>query len=251
MRVMMAFSDSHFRRRRFNGSGPVERLLILVVVAAVVGVTIGLLLPKISHPVGELTGEYVASGPAADALNGLSVDDHPSVAGYNREDFGYNQMDIGGSGCDAREHVLARDLNDVTYRHRGSCQVASGVLHDPYTGKTIHFLRGKNTSQNVQIDHVVALQNAWQSGARHWSTAKRYQYGNDMYNLLAVDGPSNEQKGSASAAYWLPANGAFRCQYVARQIGVKEKYGLSVPSPEQRALRAVLHGCPAQEVPKR
>ena len=247
----MAFSDPHFRRRRFNGSGPMERLLILLVIAVAVGITIGLVLPKISHPLGELTGEYTASGPAAQALDGLTIDDHPSAAGYNREDFGYNQTSVGNSSCNVREHVLVRDLSDVVYKRRGSCQVKSGVLHDPYTGKTIHFLRGEKTSQAVQIDHVVALQNAWQSGAKHWNAAKRYQYGNDMYNLLAVDGPSNEEKGSASAAYWLPTNGSYRCGYVARQIGVKEKYGLTVTSQEKRAMQAVLHGCPAQEVPKR
>ena len=126
----------------------------------------------------------------------------------------------------------------------------SGTLNDPYTGKTIHFRRGRDTSSAVQIDHVVALENAWQSGAREWSRAKRYEYGNDMYNLLAVDGPANQEKGSASAAYWLPTNGDYRCDYVARQIGVKDKYGLTVTIKEKRAMLSVLHGCPAQSIPE-
>lgn len=86
--------------------------------------------------------------------------------------------------------------------------------------------------------------------AREWSRAERYEYGNDMYNLLAVDGPANQEKGSASAAYWLPTNGDYRCDYVARQIGVKDKYGLTVTTKEKRAMLSVLHGCPAQSIPE-
>ena len=145
---------------------------------------------------------------------------------------------------EAGEDVLARDLTDVRYiagsgssSDSGSgsgagCKVKSGVLSDPYTGTTIRFTRGVKTSSAVQIDHVVALENAWQSGANQWGRTKRYRFGNDMYNLLAVDGPANQEKGSASAAYWLPTNGAYRCDYVARQIGVKDKYGLTVTTQE-------------------
>ena len=103
----------------------------------------------------------------------------------------------------------------------------------------------------MQIDHVVALENAWQSGANQWDHTKRYRFGNDMYNLLAVDGPANQEKGSASAAYWLPTNGAYRCDYVARQIGVKAKYGLTVTTKEKRAMLSVLRACPAQAVPEK
>ena len=124
------------------------------------------------------------------------------------------------------------------------------MLHDPYTGKTIRFTRGVKTSSAVQIDHVVALENAWRSGASAWDAGKRYAFANDPYNLLAVDGPANQAKGSASAAYWLPTNSAYRCDYVARQIGVKAKYSLSVTSNEKTAMQAVLHTCPAQEIPQ-
>lgn len=242
--------DAHFTKRRFNASSPLERLLILLVVAVVVGITIGVVLPKISQPVGQLTGEYTASGPAADALDALSVNDNLKTSSYQRDAFGYNQTDTDGNGCDVREDVLARDLTEVRYTYAGGCKVKSGILQDPYTGKTIHFVRGAKTSAAVQIDHVVALENAWQSGASAWDTAKRYRFGNDMLNLLAVDGPANQEKGSASAAYWLPTNGAFRCQYVTRQIGVKTKYGLSITSKEKRAMQSVLHACPAQKLPQ-
>ncbi|MBM6699661.1 HNH endonuclease [Bifidobacterium pullorum subsp. saeculare] len=235
--------------RRPGATGPLEGLLILLVIAVAVGMSVGFVLPKVSPTVGKATGEFTASGPAADALAGLAVDDHPRKDGYDRNLFGYRETDEDGNGCDVRDDVLARDLTDVTFR-RGSCIVESGVLDDPYTGRTIHFQRGRATSAAVQIDHVVALENAWQSGARDWDQATRYRFGNDMGNLLAVDGPANSEKGSASAAYWLPTNGAYRCDYVARQIAVKAEYALSVTSAERDAMRAVLHTCPAQELPR-
>ncbi|WP_432624873.1 HNH endonuclease family protein, partial [Bifidobacterium sp.] len=175
---------THFRRRLFNADGPVERILILLVVAVVAGVTIGLLMPKVNPTVGELTGEYTASGTAAQTLQQLTVDDEPRRAGYDRDSFGFRQTDDDGNGCDVREDVLARDLTDVRYQQ--GCKVQSGTLSDPYTGKTIRFVRGVHTSSAVQIDHVVALENAWQSGANTWDRAKRVRFGNDMYNLLAV-----------------------------------------------------------------
>ena len=178
--------------------------MILVAIAALLGVVIGLALPKISPSIGEITGEYIASGPAADALNGLQVDDRPDSTGYDRDSFGFRATDDDGDGCDVRDVVLARDLTDVIFSAAKRCQVSSGTLADPYTGKTILFVRGRNTSAAVQIDHVVALANAWQSGARDWTTAQRYRFGNDPYNLLAVDGPANQDKGSAPPLTGFP-----------------------------------------------
>ena len=241
-------NSAHFRRRP-NASSPLERILILVVLAVIIGVTVGLLLPQVSSNAARITGGYTATGDAADTLNRLTVDDGQDPSGYDRDSFGFRETDTDGNGCDAREDVLARDLTDVRYKSAGSCTVESGTLDDPYTGQTIQFVRGRTTSAKVQIDHVVALENAWQSGARDWTTAERHQFGNDPYNLLAVDGPANQEKGSASAAYWLPTNSAYRCQYVARQIGVKDKYHLTVTSAEKDAMLAVLHSCPGQEVP--
>ncbi|KFJ08175.1 HNH endonuclease family protein [Bifidobacterium tsurumiense] len=241
--------QTRWRKRRFSGTSLTERVLILLVIAVVIGITIGIWLPQVSQPIGEITGEYVATGPASDALDALSVDDNPSKAGYDRDLFGYRQTDSDGNGCDVREDVLARDLSNVTYTVAGGCKVASGILQDPYTGKTINFVRGPQTSAAVQIDHVVALENAWQSGARNWDSAKRYRFGNDMNNLLAVDGPANQEKGSASAAYWLPTNSAYRCTYVAKQIAVKSTYSLTVTTAEKRAMKSVLRSCPAQQLP--
>lgn len=188
-------AGKRFKKSWINADGPLERILILLVVVAVIGVTIGMLLPKVNPTVGEITGEYTATGTAAETLEKLTVDDNPSKAGYDRDAFGFRETDDDGNGCDVREDVLARDLTDVQYKNSRSCQVASGTLDDPYTGQTIQFVRGVKTSSAVQIDHVVALENAWQSGANTWDHTKLYQFGNDMYNLLAVDGPANQQKG--------------------------------------------------------
>lgn len=243
---------ARFRRRLVRGQRFVERVLVLVFLAALAGAGIGLALPELSPTVAKVTGETASTGQAADVLATLAVDDAPDASGYSRDAFGYRETDDDGDGCDIREDILARDLKNVAFKGASgkyACTVVSGTLDDPYTGRTITFTRGVQTSAAVQIDHVVALENAWQSGARNWDTAKRYRYGNDPYNLLAVDGPANQDKGSASAAYWLPTNGAYRCGYVARQIGVKSKYGLTVTSAEKDAMLAVLHACPGQEIP--
>ena len=240
---------SHFPRRLIDTTTGWFRVLVMVVAAAIIGICAAVLLTKLSPGVAEITGEHTATGQAADVLATLEVSDEANPGGYDRDLFGFRKVDANNDGCDVREDILARDLTDVTYKYRGSCTVASGVLHDPYTGKTITFTRGVKTSSAVQIDHVVALQNAWQSGARDWSQQKRFRFGNDLYNLLAVDGPANQEKGAASAAYWLPTNGEYRCDYVARQIGVKDKYGLSVTTQEKRAMLSVLHSCPGQAIP--
>ncbi|NEG89972.1 DUF1524 domain-containing protein [Bifidobacterium aerophilum] len=240
---------SHFPRRRFDPSGPAGRALILLALAVACGIGLGVGLPNVSPTVGRITGDYAAGGPAADALSRLVIDDDPDRSGYDRSLFGYRATDDDGNGCDVREDVLARDLTDVRYVTAGGCAVRSGTLDDPYTGRTIRFVRGARTSSAVQIDHVVALENAWQSGARDWDTATRYRFGNDLANLLAVDGPANQEKGSASAAYWLPTNGDYRCRYVARQIAVKAAYGLTVTSREQRAMQSVLAACPGEPLP--
>ena len=124
-----------------------------------------------------------------------------------------------------------------------------GTLHDPYTGKVIAFVRGSGTSSKVQIDHVVALGDAWQKGAQQLSADTRLHLANDPLNLLAVDGPTNQRKGDGDAATWLPPNKAYRCQYVARQVAVKARYHLWVTSAERDAIARVLAGCPSRRLP--
>ncbi|MFW6188720.1 MAG: GmrSD restriction endonuclease domain-containing protein [Actinomycetota bacterium] len=188
------------------------------------------------------------SSPAGRALAALPVEDAGSGADYDRlEQFG-DWADPDGNGCDTRNDVLARDLTGVVVADDG-CTVRSGTLEDPYTGTTIPFVRGPATSADVQIDHVVALQNAWITGADRLTQDERADLANDPLNLLAVDGPTNGDKSAADAAEWLPPNEAYRCEYVARQIAVKSRYGLFVTAAEKDAMAGVLAGCPDQGLP--
>ena len=121
--------------------------------------------------------------------------------------------------------------------------MVSGLLHDPYTGKDIPFTRGQGTSEAVQIDHVVAMSNAWQTGAQQLTAEERTNFANDPLNLLAVDGPANQKKGDGDAATWLPPQKNYRCAYVARQIEVKARYRLWVTQPEKDAMLSILDTC--------
>lgn len=170
---------ARFRRRAVNPSGPLERILILLVLAAIIGVSAGLLLPQASTTVGKVVGNYTATGSAADTLAALTVNDNPDASGYDRDSFAFREYDADGNGCDTREDILARDLTDVRLKAGDTCTVVSGTLADPYTGQTINFVRGRSTSSAVQIDHVVALENAWQSGARDWDSQTRREFAND------------------------------------------------------------------------
>lgn len=179
------------------------------------------------------------------ALASLTVRGHEKVPRYQRSAFGQTWADVDRNGCDTRNDILARDLRNTTFRpgtHR--CVVTSGQLLDPYTGKTINFVKGQKTSEAVQIDHVVALANAWQSGAWRWDAHRREEFANEPRNLLAVDGPANQEKSADDAAHWLPANSDFQCVYVTTQIQVKSAWGLSVTSEEKDAMARVLANCP-------
>jgi hypothetical protein len=180
-------------------------------------------------------------------LEKLEIKDHQAAASYARDEFGSGWAKW--QTCDTRQKILARDLTEIVY-DEDNCTVLSGVLNDPYTGKTINFTRGTSTSGAVQIDHVVALANAWQTGASYWDKPQRVALANDDLELLAVDGPANTQKSAAAASEWLPKNLGFRCQYVARQIAVKLKYLLWVTQSEYNAMSEVLSGCPTQRLPE-
>ena len=187
---------------------------------------------------------------AEQALDSLAVKGRAPKTGYARDQFGQRWADVNRNGCDTRNDILKRDLSSVVFKAKtNNCVVLSGTLIDPYSGKTINFVRGNITSMAVQIDHVVALSNAWQTGAFKLSIETRTQFANDPLNLLAVDGPLNEQKGDGDAATWLPPLKSFRCKYVARQIAVKAKYGLWVTPPEKSAMKSILAKCPKEILP--
>ncbi|GAA0994272.1 DUF1524 domain-containing protein [Subtercola frigoramans] len=182
---------------------------------------------------------------AIDVLAKLAVKGRAPKTGYDRVgDFGTAWLDVDRNGCDTGNDILARDLTAAT--KSGPCKVMTGILADPYTATTISFVRGNSTSLAVQIDHVVALSDAWQKGAQQLSQAQRISLANDPLNLIATDGPTNEQKSDGDAATWLPPNKPFRCEYAARQVSVKATYGLWVTQAEHDALATILSVCPSQ-----
>jgi hypothetical protein len=195
------------------------------------------------EPVVVAADQTVTDSTALALLATLPVKGKAPKTGYLRTAvFGTAWLDVDRNGCDTRNDILARDLKAVV--RSGPCKVLSGVFAEPYTGNTIDFVRGNNTSTLVQIDHVVALSNAWQTGARQLTQAQRISLANDPLNLLAADGRANAQKGDGDAATWLPSAKAFRCTYIARQISVKATYGLWVAPAERDAMARVLSACP-------
>lgn len=193
------------------------------------------------------TGYFDTLKTATVGLDSLAVKGRAPKTGYTRTQFG-NGWEKSGD-CDTRNRILARDLTDVLYEVN-SCVVLSGTLNDPYTGKIIAFSRGKDTSSLIQIDHVVALSDAWQKGAQLLTPQLRQKLANDGLNLLAVDGPANMNKSDGDAATWLPPNKSVRCQYVARQVSVKLKYTLWITNAEKAAIQRVLSSCPNEPLIK-
>lgn len=187
--------------------------------------------------------EQADSFLAIDVLEDLAVKEKNTSEKYYRKLF-YDSWGRTSNGCSTREAILARDLKDV---NMNDCKVQTGTLADPYTGKNINFIRGQDTSSAVQIDHVVALSNAWATGAYQLSEEMRYEISQDPLNLLAVDGSANQEKSDQDASEWLPENLAFQCQYVARQISVKYKYELWVTPSEKASMKNVLAKCPEEK----
>ena len=184
-----------------------------------------------------------AAGTASAMLDELTVKGRAPKTGYDGDLFKW-RSDTDHNGCDTRNDVLRRDLTTITLKAgtRG-CIVLAGTLSDPYAGETYDFDRSANS---VDIDHIVARSNAWQTGALKFDEETLREFGNDPLNLLAVSSSLNRQKGDGDAATWLPPNKSYRCEYVARQIAVKHKYGLWVVKAEKDAMQRVLSRCDDQ-----
>jgi Excalibur calcium-binding domain/Protein of unknown function (DUF1524) len=183
-------------------------------------------------------------GQVADALARLPVKGRAAMTGYDRESFRFGS-DTDGDGCETRDDVLARDLEQRVLRAADECITETGSLADPYSGRQVNFVRATST---VDVDHVVSLGNAWATGAFGWDDGVRVAFANDPLNLLAVDASLNRQKSDGDAATWLPRK-SYRCDYVARQIAVKAKYRLWVTPPERSAMVGILGRCPDLTLP--
>jgi len=227
----------------------ISRILIgLVVLIAAIVATVTqpeLQQPAVSPPETPTATITAAHGDAVEVLNKIPVKGRAAKTGYTRTQFGEGWAAM--NGCDTRNVILQRDLTNIVVD--SACRVMSGTLNDPYTGSVVTFTRGETTSQTVQIDHVVALSNAWQTGAQALTHEQRVAFANDPLELLAVDGEANQQKSDGDAATWLPANKAYRCQYISRQVAIKAKYQLWITTAEKEAMLRVLQECPGQRLP--
>jgi hypothetical protein len=190
--------------------------------------------------------------PGVDVLAGIAeVPVRIRGHDYRRAAFGDSWTDDnpapgGHNGCDTRNDILDRDLVEKTYVSIKRCPnaVGTGTLHDPYTNATVPFMRGNQVGAAVQIDHIVPLALAWDLGARNWTDDMRLRFANDPANLIAVDGPANQDKGDQEPATWMPPNAAFHCQYAVQFIAVLHGYGLPVDAPSAMVLRDAAATCP-------
>ncbi|MDO4508162.1 MAG: HNH endonuclease family protein [Candidatus Saccharibacteria bacterium] len=189
----------------------------------------------------EESGDFEDGALATEILERLEVKGRAPKTGYSREEF-YNGWPT-VEGCSLRQRILKRDFGETAVLEE--CTVVAGEFTEPYTGEYMVFSSREEVSE-LQIDHVVALSDAWQKGAQNLTKEERYSIATDPLNLLAVDGAANMQKSDGDAATWLPPNKKFRCQYVSRQVSVKYKYGLWVSEAEKEAISRVLSACPHQ-----
>ncbi|WP_245990406.1 HNH endonuclease family protein [Corynebacterium pseudopelargi] len=187
--------------------------------------------------------------PAHGAVDQLIIRQPEATPPYDRDAFGQawsDDVDVPGghNGCDTRNDMLQRDLSNITFKpNTRNCVVTSGYLQDPYSGLGHQFLKGNRTSTEVQIDHVVALADAWQSGAWRWDADLRRNFANDPANLQATLAAENQNKKAKTADQWLPSDPAYACTYVQRQVDLKLHYQLSVTQEEHDAMARILNGC--------
>jgi Protein of unknown function (DUF1524) len=183
-----------------------------------------------------------APSRAREMLREIDVAPVGSMAGYSREEFphwasdgtefGWDEPD---GSCDVRDDALLRDGRGVEVDE--DCSITAGKWLDPYTGATL------TDSEDVDIDHVVPLANAWRSGANGWDESRRETYANDPGVLLSVDDAANQTKGDKGPEAWLPSNTRYRCEYAQRWIWIKHRWNLTVNAQEQAALQGVLGDC--------
>ena len=237
-------ADSSFEKfiSKYFDKRPRTRLVTMALAGSLALTSLQLTQPSIKT--SNLSTSAHAESPSFNAIQEiekLEVKGRAPKTGYSRSAFGPQWSDVDRNGCDTRNDILKRDLTSIVIREKTrDCVVEKGVLSDPFSGQIIEFQRGEKTSSLVQIDHVVSLSNAWQTGIFQMSPRVRTNFANDPLNLLAVKGSLNSQKGDGDAATWLPPNKPFRCAYVSRQIQVKVKYGLWLTKPEKEAMLRIL-----------
>ena len=171
----------------------------------------------------------------AGQLDALTVAAERKTSGYSREKFPHwRRVD---DNCDVRDTVLKRDGTGV--EATATCKITKGSWKSVYDGKTF------TDPQDVDIDHMVPLANAWRSGADKWNEEQRTEFANDLTRpqLMAVSASSNRSKGDQDPSKWKPPQKSYWCEYARRWVAVKSFWGLSVTDGEKSALQEMLSAC--------
>jgi hypothetical protein len=171
------------------------------------------------------TTDYAAAQNNLSALNTRANDYQPPTDYDSKSMPDWNDADK--NGCKSRDDILARDLENEKFKTEDKCKIVYGELFDYYIGETILF-DANISGGGIDIDHIVAKGDAWNSGGYNWTSAKWTEFANDPEELIAVSASINRQKGDKNAAEWLPPNELFYCRYVIYQVNIKFKYQLSI-----------------------
>ncbi|MEU1723887.1 HNH endonuclease family protein [Nonomuraea sp. NPDC005692] len=169
-------------------------------------------------------------------LRELVVAEARSLRGYSHERFMPSWTEAEGA-CDTREVVLRRDAVSVTTDV--DCEAVRGTWFSEYDGLTLH------SEEQIDVDHLVPLANAWVSGANAWTDERRQAFANDLTRpeLIAVSESVNLDKAGSSPATWRPPRRSYWCTYARAWITVKHHYGLTITYREKRALIRMLRTC--------
>lgn len=221
--------------------------------------------PAASVPAPESSLDSAEATAAVVALPDAVYSDDGSYAGHRDDLFGDSwSFDFDGNGCDARNDILTRDLTAISLQSE-RCVVDTGTLADPYSGESIGFVHGVDTSADVQIDHLLPLKAVYATGGDAWTFEKRRAIANDPVNLLAVKGSENGSKSDSLPSEWLPgfypdvsdrhdagqrvvwddlpSDTALQCWYVKKLVPVFVAYELGVTPEDRAAMTAVLRTC--------
>lgn len=168
-------------------------------------------------------------------LNSLTVATEGSMTGYSRDLFPH-WTTVSGT-CNTRETVLRRDGSNVVVG--SDCYPTSGSWYSYYDGVT------RYSASQISIDHIVALAEAWRSGASGWTTSRRTAFANDLNGpqLIAVTAEVNSSKGDRDPASWSPPLVSTHCGYSKFWIHTKYRWGLTLQSAEKSALQTMLNRC--------
>ncbi|GAB3159672.1 HNH endonuclease family protein [Myceligenerans halotolerans] len=168
-------------------------------------------------------------------LNAITVEAEGPRTGYSRDKFPHwsNQ----GNNCNTREVVLKRDGSNVVVG--ADCYPDSGSWYSQFDGQT------RTVPSQISIDHVVALAEAWDSGANSWSTSRRQAFANDLDGpqLIAVTTEVNSSKGAKDIAEWVPPLSSKRCAFAKMVIHTKYRWDLSMDPAEKSAAQTYLNYC--------